>query len=103
MGTESDPRMITVVVFRDPDDVEHSCHVGASQLREWSPVPERTLREVARVRDFIRHGLGRRHFTVLWDQPWGDVHVCRAQCYHAIPTEHFTATSTSDADAESTA
>lgn len=52
MVTESDPRMITVVVFRDPDDVEHSCHVGASQLREWSPVPERTLREVARVRDF---------------------------------------------------
>ena len=45
-----------VVVFRDPDDTEHSCHVGASQLREWSPVPEGTLREVARVRDFIRHG-----------------------------------------------
>ena len=45
-----------VVVFRDPDDAEHSCHVGASQLREWSPVPEGTLREVARVRDFIRHG-----------------------------------------------
>ena len=45
-----------VVVFRDPDDTEHSCHVGASQLREWSPVPEGTLREVARVREFIRHG-----------------------------------------------
>ena len=46
----------TVVVFRDPDDAEHSCHVGASQLREWSPVPEGTLREVARIREFIRHG-----------------------------------------------
>lgn len=45
-----------VVVFRDPDDTEHSCHVGASQLREWSPMPEGTLREVARVREFIRHG-----------------------------------------------
>ena len=45
-----------MTVFRDPDYAEHSCHVGASQLREWSPVPEGTLREVARVREFIRHG-----------------------------------------------
>ena len=42
--------------------------------------------------DSTPDGLGRRHFTVLWDQPWGDVHVRRAQCYHAVPTEHFTTT-----------
>ena len=42
--------------------------------------------------DSTPDGLGRRRFTVWWDQPWGDVHVRRAQCYHAVPTEHFTAT-----------
>ena len=44
---------------------------------------------------------GRRRFTVWWDQPWSDVHVRRAQCYHAVPTEHFTATALA-AEIEST-
>lgn len=48
----------TIVVFRDPDDAEHSCHVGASQLKcdGWSPVPEETLRLTAEVLDFMRSG-----------------------------------------------
>ena len=44
---------------------------------------------------------GRRRFTVWWDQPWSDRHVRRAQCYHAVPTEHFTATALA-AEIEST-
>lgn len=47
-----------VVVFRDPDDVEHTCHVGASQLKcdGWAPVPEETLRLTAEVLGFMRTG-----------------------------------------------
>ena len=51
--------------------------------------------------DSTPDGLGRRRFTVWWDQPWSDVHVRRAQCYHAVPTEHFTATALA-AEIEST-
>lgn len=41
-------------------------------------------------------GFGRRRFTMLWDQPWGDVHVRRAQCFHAVPANHFVMTAKAD-------
>lgn len=33
---------------------------------------------------------GRRHFTMDWDQTPGDITTRRGQCYHAVPSEHFT-------------
>lgn len=55
-GTRDTPT--TIVVFRDPDDAEHTCHVGESQFKcdGWAPVPVETLRHMVEVLDFMRTG-----------------------------------------------